>query len=281
MVGNRCFRASVAIEIRGGVHTDGQKLNIELPSGRLGGLKDSPVCGCGGRVEDAEPRRARHGCFQELELLRRKLGPERRHPGDVPAGARKARDMADAYGVEMRREDDGDRRGCPSGLLGLGRRVREDDVDLHTDQLGGRFVQLLDRVRPPEFDDEVLAFDVTEIAQARPECLDYDHRISIRGAAEAEVSEARTSGLLLCACNQRPRDQPSARNRDHLAAPHCPVRRFHPCQSHHDPSLVTGLPNAAVSSRERANASQRSAPLRSWAATSMHCLALDRDQSMI
>jgi hypothetical protein len=39
--------------------------------------------------------------------------------------------------------------------------------------------------------------------------------------------------------------------------------------------------NAAVSSRERANASQRSARLQSWAATSMHGLALDRHQSMI
>jgi hypothetical protein len=52
-----------AIEICDGVHTDGQKLNIEFHSGRLGALKDRPVCGCGGRVEDAEPRRARHGCF--------------------------------------------------------------------------------------------------------------------------------------------------------------------------------------------------------------------------
>jgi len=56
-----------AIEIRDGFHTDGQKLNIEFPSGSFGGLKDEPVCGCGGRVEDAEPRRARHGCFQDLE----------------------------------------------------------------------------------------------------------------------------------------------------------------------------------------------------------------------
>jgi len=198
---------------------------MEFPSDSLGGLKDGPVCGCGGRVEDAEPRRARHGCLQNLELLGRKLRPEGRHPRDVAAGARKTRHMANADGVEMRREDDGDRIGCPSGHLGLGRRVREDDIDLHSDQLGGRFVQLVDRVRPPEFDDEVLAFYVTEIAQARPECLDPEHRSSARGAAEAEVSEARTSGLLLCACNQRPRDQPRARNRDQLAAPHGPVCR--------------------------------------------------------
>ena len=129
-----------AIELRDGAHADGLKLNIEFPSGSLGGLKDSPVYGCGRRVEDAEPRRARDGCFQDLELLDRYLGRERRQPRDVAAGTRKARHMADADGVGMRREDDGDCGGCPSGLLGLGRRVREDDVDPHTDQLDGRFV---------------------------------------------------------------------------------------------------------------------------------------------
>ena len=41
------------------------------------------------------------------------------------------------------------------------------------------------------------------------------------------------------------------------------------------------LRNVAVSSRERANASPRPARLQSWAATRMHCLVLDRDQSMI
>ena len=42
----------------------------------------------------------------------------------------------------------------------------------------------------------------------------------------AEVSEARTSGLLLCACNQRPHDQPRAHNRDQRAATHGPARRI-------------------------------------------------------
>ena len=76
--------------------------------------------------------------------------------------------MSDANGVGMRREDDGDRAGCPSGRLGLRRRAREDDIDLHAGQLGCRFVHLLDRAGPSELDDKVLAFDITEIAQARP-----------------------------------------------------------------------------------------------------------------
>ena len=149
----------------------------------------------------------------------------------------------------MCREDDGDGGGRSSGRLGLGRRIRVDDIDLHTDQLSGTFVQLVDRIRPPEFDDEVLAFDITEVAQAGPERLDPDQRSTACRAAEPEVSEARTSSLLLCACNQRPRDEPGAHDSDQLAPPKGPVCRFHLCQSHHDPSLVTGLPNDSAFSR--------------------------------
>ena len=49
---------------------------------------------------------------------------------------------------------------------------REDDVDIHADQLGRQLRQLVDRFRPPELNDNVLALDIAEFAQARPQCLD-------------------------------------------------------------------------------------------------------------
>ena len=52
-------------------------------------------------------------------------------------------------------------------------------------------------------------------------------------------------------------------------------------QSHPGGGQVPVTPNVAVSSRGRAHASSRSARLQSWAATSIHGLALDRHQSMI
>ena len=53
-----------------------------------------------------------------------------------------------------------------------GTAVGHDDVDLEPHQLGrelGKPVVLA--LRPAELDDEVLALDVAELAQARPECL--------------------------------------------------------------------------------------------------------------
>ena len=80
--------------------------------------------------------------------------------------------MPEADGVGMDGEHDGDRLGRLSGGLHLGRRHREDDVDIHADQLGRQLRQLLDRFRPPELDDNVLAFDIAEFAQAGPQRLD-------------------------------------------------------------------------------------------------------------
>jgi hypothetical protein len=61
-----------------------------------------------------------------------------------------------------------DRLGRLSGGLHLSRRSREDDVDIHANQLSRQLRQLVDRFRPPELDDNVLAFDIAELAQAGP-----------------------------------------------------------------------------------------------------------------
>ena len=84
-------------------------------------------------------------------------------------------------------------------------------------------MHLLGRARPSELDDQVLAFDIPEIAQARAKRL--DPRCRGRGGAETQVSEARTFGLLLCARNQRPREQSRSGKLDQLAAPYGPASR--------------------------------------------------------
>jgi hypothetical protein len=74
------------------------------------------------------------------------------------------------------------------GIVLVARRAGSDSVeevarmmvDLHADQLGGRFVHLLDRRRPSELDDEVLALDVPEIAQARAKSLEPASAITSR-----------------------------------------------------------------------------------------------------
>src|SRR5262249_1787865 len=66
-------------------------------------------------------------------------------------------------------EHDGDRFGGLAGGFHEGRRRREDDVDIHADQFGREFRQLVDPFRPAELNDNVLALDVAVIAQSRPQ----------------------------------------------------------------------------------------------------------------
>ena len=120
--------------------------------------------------------------------------------------------MPEADGVGMDGEHDGDRFGRLPGGLDLGRRSREDDVDIHADQLGRKFRQLVDLFRPPELNDNVLALDIAEVAQARPQCL-HPWRVSRGGGGteEADPSNRR----LLRARRERPRRR-AAEKRDEL-----------------------------------------------------------------
>jgi hypothetical protein len=85
-------------------------------------------------------------------------------PGDVAARPRKARDMAEALRVGMRREHDGDRLGRLTGGLHLRRRGREDDVDFQADQVRGSVGQPIRRFSRSKCNGDVLALDIAELA---------------------------------------------------------------------------------------------------------------------
>jgi hypothetical protein len=103
--------------------------------------------------------------------------------------------MSEPNGVGMRREDDRDRVGCLPGAFDLSRRGRKNNVDIHTDQLGCRLLQLLDRLRPAKFNDKILALNVTESAQPRPERL-YPVRTT-SSVTETQVPDPRDLHRLL------------------------------------------------------------------------------------
>ena len=65
--------------------------------------------------------------------------------------------VTDADGVRMGREHDGDGFGQLLDNPNLRRRGREYDVDVRSDQRGGKLRQLLDRFRPLELDGNILA----------------------------------------------------------------------------------------------------------------------------
>ena len=76
--------------------------------------------------------------------------------------------MSAADGIGMVGEYDGDRFGRLVRGLDHGRRWSEDHVDVHAHQFGREIRQLLDPVSPTKFNDDVLALDIAEVAQARP-----------------------------------------------------------------------------------------------------------------
>jgi hypothetical protein len=126
--------------------------------------------------------------------------------------------VSEADGVGMGGEHDGDRICHLSGGLHLGRRHREDDVGIHADQLGRQLRQLVDRFRPPEFNDNVHAFDITELAQAGPQRLD-PASVS-RGGTKPQEPDPGDLRRLLRPCRERPRHRRAAEKREEFATLH-------------------------------------------------------------
>ena len=79
--------------------------------------------------------------------------------------------MTDADRVGVGGEHDGDRFGQWLDNPDFGRRCREYDVNIGTDQLGGKLRQLLDRFREAELDGDVFALDIPQFAQAGLQCF--------------------------------------------------------------------------------------------------------------
>ena len=71
--------------------------------------------------------------------------------------------MADADRISMDSEDDGDRLGSLSGRLHIGRRHREDEIDIQVDQFGRELGQLVDAFRPAILNRDVLPLDIAEL----------------------------------------------------------------------------------------------------------------------
>ena len=165
-------RRECPVEILDGSHGHHDELDPELCASSLQPPAGRTMRGRRGTKEHPDPRRLRHGLLQYLQLLGDEVGENDCQPRDVAAGPRQARHVSEANGVGMDGKHDGDRLGHLPGGLHLGRGHREDDVDIHADQLGREFRQLIDPFRPPELNDNALALDVAEIAQARPQRLD-------------------------------------------------------------------------------------------------------------
>jgi hypothetical protein len=120
------------------------------------------------RVEEhGDVRDSRRELLEELQPLGRELLVRQRHPGDVAAGARQARDEPDGHRITGFGHDDWNGRRRSLGRQRRGAAGHDDDIDVPRHQLRRERVEpvhLLGRVAALE--DDGLSFHVAEVAQA-------------------------------------------------------------------------------------------------------------------
>src|SRR5207249_188091 len=90
-------------------------------------------------------------------------------PGGIRAGTREAGHVTAADRVRVTYEDDGNPRGRSLGRTGIDRSRCDDEIDLEADELVHQAGEPVESpFGPAIFDDNVLSFDPTQIAQALP-----------------------------------------------------------------------------------------------------------------
>jgi energy-coupling factor transporter ATP-binding protein EcfA2 len=142
-----------------------------------------------------------------------------RHPCDVPARAREARDEPDANRIANGNHDDGDRLGGVLGCRHPLRPPRYDEVHLEPDQLGRQVGQPVDPIlRISIVDDNILALNPPELAQPLPERVEQGRPIG-RGRQAKKTYPRHLSRLLLCTHTHGARDR-TTNKRNELPPPH-------------------------------------------------------------
>ena len=166
--------------------------------------------------EDRHPAQARDRILEQLEPFRRELGNEERVAGDVAARAREARDDPRSNGVGDVGHDHRYRvrRGCLLRGEGARHRVRHDDIHLEPDELGGELGKtVILTLGKAKLDGDILALDVTQVAQSRPECIDA--RGPRRGRGHSQKPDARDGrGRLLGEAMEWPPQERGHRNQE-------------------------------------------------------------------
>src|SRR5262249_8767401 len=116
----------------------------------------------------------RDGILEQRQVLGEDLRVEAiGHPGDIPAGARDARDEPEADRIRQAHSHDRDRGRGFLRCQGRRRRGRGDDVHLQPYELGGQRRESLEvPIRPSILDHDVLTLDPPEVAQPLSERVD-------------------------------------------------------------------------------------------------------------
>src|SRR6266536_2087512 len=149
-----------------------EKLNIQSRGHLLHGLEVHAIVPVLRIQQDRDSGKARHSTFEYLQPLSRELRTKKGRSRDVPTGPRDAVDDSVGHRIGAGRHDDGDRR-CRLLEDADPRSARNDHVRLETDQLSGEGRQpIIPALRPPVFDDNILALNVAQVAESLPHRLD-------------------------------------------------------------------------------------------------------------
>ena len=169
--------------------------------------------------EDRHLAHARDRILEHLEPFPHELGKEEGVAGDVAARAREARDDTGPNGVA----DVGHhyryriRRGCLLRGEGARYRVGHDDIHLEPDELGGELGKTLKlTLSIAKLDDDILALDITQVAQSRPERFDTGG--PCRGRGDSQKPDPGDGRSRLLGESRERRHQERARGDQELPA---------------------------------------------------------------
>ena len=165
-----------------------------------------------GFLRTGQAQNARHDFFHQLDALCRRVRIDRAQTGDVAARPRQTGDKAGFNRIEGHRKDDRNRLGRLPGGVDRLRAAGDDDIDLETNQLGGKFGETLYApAGKPILNVNIFSFDVAQLLQPLTK-----RRVVDRHFNESQVTDAGNflRLLRLRTSRQKDRQQRADKNKD-------------------------------------------------------------------
>src|SRR5262249_13942999 len=186
--------------------------------GGLYSFEDGRIGGARGMPQQPDTRQLGHDVRQQLQLFWSGVVRGACESGGITAGMRKAGDQAVADRIGRLNEDNGTGGGRPLDGTKRVPRSKQEQIDLEAQVLGGEFgIAFIVSIGPAPLDDEILAFDIAQLAHALWKC---GGNIGQGGArAAANMADPPDLAGLLPARRERPRGS-GADERYERAPPH-------------------------------------------------------------
>ena len=189
-------RRERGVELGGLLRGRGNEVQAQRGRGGLELAQHGAVPGRGRMPQHRHPRPSGEDVAVQLQAFGADLRVHERDAGDVAAGPGQAGDESVADGISRQRHHDRSRWSGAHGRAGGCRHVGHDDVALELDEPGGQTGQLvrgLSGIAP--VDDDVLAFDVAELAQSLPERLRWLGPGGVQTQQDADAPDLPGGGL--------------------------------------------------------------------------------------